>query len=337
LSFLTCEAGPDDAIKGFLEVLIMKFAFFAFFFPILALANPAFEAGKNAIHSMTGCYLVDYSYSETQSLKEGYALDPRVYDVNSKMSVKEWIYAMDLGPSKIRLQHILFATDLDGSLMSGSELRHQAEDWEFEAPFLYDFSKPLHWDVKRMERGTGEWTRRITNLDDGLRYQCSAPWLQSTAYPEWTCENYSPIPGRETRDMGRKDYNTLQRITRIMAYGNSWLERQYNTKTIFAEGVKTPLAKEVGKNWYVRLPDSECAPAKAFMEGRTDFWNLLRETWDEVLDGAAPFVEKLPAGAPPRFAKMLMVEEQYKDLSSAAKRAAAKQAILEVIREYRAE
>ncbi len=54
------------------------------------------------------------------------------------------------------------------------------------------------------------------------------------------------------------------RSTRILAYGSNWLERQAYTKVIFdlATGVKTPLAKELGKTWYARLPDSDCIPAK---------------------------------------------------------------------------
>lgn len=309
--------------------LILALSFFSL--PAFA-ADPA--VGTKAIQSMTGCYLVDYSYSETESLKWGYTPDERVYDANKDKSVKEWIYAIDLGPGKIRLQHILFATDLEGKLMEGSELRHQAEDWEFEAPFLYDFTGPFHWDVKRLPANSGQWTRKITNLDDGLRYQCAAAWDEKSIYPEWTCENYSPIPGRETRDMGRKDYNTLQRTTRIVAYGNSWLERQNNTKIIDMDGMKTPLAKEVGKNWYVRLPDAECAPAQAFMDGRTPFWNLLRETWDSVFSGDRPFIEK--AANPPRFVKMMALEREHADLSTSSKREAARRAILNLIQEYRA-
>src|SRR5690606_1763534 len=100
---------------------------------VSALANPAFDLGANAIRSMTGCYLVDYSYAETKSLKSGYQIDGRVYDVNKDKSVKEWIYAIDTGANKIRLQHILFATDLEGNFLEGSELKHTGQDWEFEA------------------------------------------------------------------------------------------------------------------------------------------------------------------------------------------------------------
>jgi hypothetical protein len=35
---------------------------------------------------MAGCFLVDYSYVETEGLAPGYTRDPRVYDVNRDKS-----------------------------------------------------------------------------------------------------------------------------------------------------------------------------------------------------------------------------------------------------------
>jgi hypothetical protein len=293
--------------------------------------------GRDALHSMTGCYLVDYSYAETEALKPGYTRDGRVYDVNGDKSVKEWIYADDLSPTRVRLQHVLFAVDLAGQLMTGSLLKHTGEDWQYDAPFLYDFSGPSHWIVKDLQATPGLWTRRVTNLDDGLRYQCAASWKETTAYPEWSCGSYAPIPGRETRDMGRTDYNTLERSNRLIAYGRNWLERQANTKTIDADGTRTPLANELGKDWYTRLPDSECAQAQAFVAERRVFWDLLRETWDGVLTGEAPFVETQPVGAPPRYVRLSTLEAQYlaQDLRDPAVVAAAKAAILKAIDDYR--
>ena len=301
-------------------------------------ADPDLDRGLEAIRSLTGCYLVDYSFVEVEALKPGYVRDPRVYDVNADKSVKEWITAEALSPRHVRLQRILFAADLAGAVRPESLLRHQSEDWEHGAKFLYDFAGPLTWRVRDL-RGTPElWTRRITNLDDGLRYQCAAPWKTGSGYAEWSCANYAPVPGRETRDMGRKDYNAVDRRTRIVAYGGSWLERQDNVKTIDTDGVRSPLVRELGKTWYVRLPDAECAAGAAFARDRQAFWTLLRETWDSVLTGDAPFVEKQPAGQPPRFAKMFEVEEEFsgRDLADPAIRAAARERILRVIEEYRA-
>jgi hypothetical protein len=300
-------------------------------------ADDGLARGLAAIRSMTGCYLVDYSYVEVESLKPGYTRDPRVYDVNRDKSAKEWITADVVSPSRIRLQRVLFLTDLSGAVRAGTEIRHQTEDWEYDAPFLYELVAPRTWRVRDLKPTPGLWTRRVTNLDDGLRYQCAARWSDGTAYPEWSCSSYAPVPGRETRDMKRSDYDTLERTTRIIAYGQSFLERQDNVKIIHRDGAKVPLAREVGKNWSVRLPDAECDAARAFAGPRQAFWSVSREVWDSVLNGAGPFVEKAPAGEPPRFVKMYEVEEDYvgRDLSDPALRRQARERILKVIEAYR--
>ncbi len=301
-------------------------------------ACASLEVGRSAIQKMAGCYLVDYNYAETESLKEGYVRDHRVYDVNENKSIKELIYTIEESPTKIRLQHVLFGTDLKGQIMTGSELRHQAEDWEFEGQYLYDFVAPATWQVRDLTQSKNTWTRKITNLDDGLRYQCSAPWKEDTAYPEWTCNNYAPIPGRETRDMGRKDYNTLDRTTRLVNYGTSWLERQDNIKTIHdtATNTRTPLVKEEGKNWYVRLPDSECDVVRPYVKAHTPFWTLMQETWAEVLDGKAAFKEKVMQ--PNRYMKVMELEDAYanRDLNDQTIRAQAKAELIKIIQAYRA-
>jgi hypothetical protein len=301
-------------------------------------AGAALARGLAAIQGMAGCYLVDYSYTEVESLKPGYTRDARVYDVNRDKSAKEWISAEVLSPRRVRLQRILFLTDLDGAIRDGSLIKHQSEDWEYDAPFLYDFVAPRSWQVRDLKATPGLWTRRVTNLDDGPRYQCAAPFREDTAYPEWACSSYAPIPGRETRDMRRADYDTLERTTRIVVYGQSWLERQDNVKTIHRDGARSPLAREVGKNWSIRLPDAECAAARAFAAPRQPFWDLVREVWDGVLAGTAPFVETAPSGQPPRFVRMGEIEDDYvgRDLSDPSVRRVARERIVKVIDAYRA-
>lgn len=297
--------------------------------------------GRSAVASMAGCFLVDYSYVETESLREGYQRDPRVYDVNRDKSVKEWITVKHLSAQRLWLQRVLFATDLSGVVRPGSLIKHQSEDWHYEAPFVYDFVGPNRWQVKAasdVSPERGHWTRRVTNLDDGPRYQCAAPWRTDTGYAEWSCSNYAPIPGRETRDMRRSDYQTLDRDTRIVAYGASWLERQTNVKTQHAaSGERTPLVREAGKNWYVRLPDADCAAAWAFAQPRQAFWDLLRETWDGVMDGSAAFVERVPNGEPPRFVRMHEIEQSVlgQDLRDPVLQRDVRERMLKVIQTYR--
>lgn len=292
------------------------------------------DIGRNAILSQQGCYIIDYSYVETDSLKEGYVKDNRVYDVNTKNTVKEFIYADEISGNRIRLQHILFAVNPQGQVMKEAMLKHQVEDWEYNAGYLYDFQSPQNWAVKNLDSNL--WTRRVTNLDDGLRYQCASTWSEDKHYPEWSCSNYAPIPGRETRDMGRKDYNTLDRSTKVVAYGSNWLERQINVKTIYKDGVKTPLAREVGKNWYVRVSDEECVDAKAFASERREFWSILREVWDEVFDGKVAYVEPSNIGSK-RYVEIMQLEAEYyqKDLLKEEVRLEVKNKIQEVIKKYR--
>src|SRR5262249_46570375 len=214
-------------------------------------AESQLDRGRHAILSLTGCFLVDYSYVETESLKPGYVKDARVYDVNRDKSVKEWITAETLSPTHIRLRRILFFADLNGAPRPGTEIRHQSEDWEYDAAFLYDFTAPQTWQVKDLRSTPGLWTRSITNLDDGLRYQCAAAWSLDTAYPDWSCRNYAPIPGRESRDMRRSDYNALERQSRIVAYGGSWLEREGKGKNAGGGFGRGPPAGGTGKEWDV--------------------------------------------------------------------------------------
>ena len=297
-------------------------------------ADPQLAQGRKAIESRTGCFLVDYNFVETDALKPGYVRDTRVYDVDKDKSVKEWIFAEDIAPTRIRLQHVLLVTDLSGKLMDDSLLKHTGEDWEYNAPFLYDYAGFATWNVKDLKDTPDFWTRRITNLDDGLRYQCAAAWKTTTAYPDWSCDDASPVPGRETRDMHRKDYNLLDRSSRIVVYDNNWLEREANTKVVDENGTKTPLVKEVGKTWYVRLPDSECAAAQEFVKPRLAFWTIAREAWDQVLTGDSTFVEIAPVkGQPSRYEQMMHLEEEYmkKNLADPAVAAEARAAVLKVI------
>lgn len=265
-------------------------------------------AGLAAIKQMAGCFLVDYNYHETESLKEGYSLDARTYDPNrSGASVKEWIQVIEKRPHEIRLQHILFATDHEAK--TSFMLKHQAEDWEFQPASFYNFEAPGFWRFTKVEASGGKWLRKITHLDDGPRYQCLAEWNLKSQYPSWTCKNYAPIPGRETRDMRRKDYQTLDRDTTLILYGDSWLERQENIKVIDDGQSKVPLAKETGKNWYIRLPDSSCLEAQNWSAPRQAYWRVLMNAWDQVYSQQRD-IRELSVKGPPRYAKVAEVEER---------------------------
>lgn len=266
--------------------------------------------GIAQVEKLAGCYVVDYSFTEVEALKPGYALDTRVYDVNVGKTTRELVIPLRKSPTEIRLQHVLFSTGADGKAQF--VMKHQAEDWAFEAPFLYDFVGPGAWEPRALASSSGLWTRKVTNLDDGLRYQCAAPWDFSKEQAEWKCgENYAPVPGRETRDMGRKDYDALARSTHIIDYGASFLERQDNVKTIHAGGARTPLARELGKTWYVRQPKSACAPAEEWAAPRLAYWAILMEEWEAVFREGRALRETPTVDGQPRWAVLGAIEEKW--------------------------
>jgi len=304
--------------------------------PTLANADSSFERGQEAILGQAGCHIVDYSYTETESLKEGYQIDGRVYDSNKDKTTYELIIPIQKSATEIRLQHVLFMKDLKTGEVKGI-MKHHSEDWAFEASHHFEFvTAGQYTAVPNTERSS--WTRKTTNLDDGLRYQCEGQWDFTKHHPEFNCSTFAPIPGREIRDMARKDYNTLDRTNRVITYDHSWIERQDNIKTIQAEnGDRTPLAREHGRIWYVKQNDEQCAEAKTWALSRMAYWKVLMETWEEYLSENKDWKEVGKIDGLPRFVAMFAVEEKYADALRTQPELAteAKAEIRAIIEKYR--
>ena len=245
----------------------------------------------DALKSLEGCYLVDYTYSELETLDEEYQLDPRVYDVSS-FTVKELFKVTEEDNSSIRMQHFMEASKPGGKVIF--RMRHHGETWHKSPDFHYVYQGRFDQnDVWTPEypATVSPWVRKIWSLDDGLRYQCPGDWDADQAYPTFTCEAYSPIPGRETRDMGRKDYNTLDRKSTVQIFPNGFLERQDNIKTLFKDGRKKPLAKELGKIWSTEIAKEDCVGIEEWAEERQSFWDLLSSEWKLILEQGQPIRE----------------------------------------------
>lgn len=307
---------------------------------------PPRARAEAAIRSLSGCYLVDYSYSETEKRDPAYTLDSRVYDGSRKYFTHEYVEASAFGENGIRLQHVLFARDGTGKVVY--VMRHQAEDWLFEPANWLAFVGDGRWEPQKLASGSGQWVRRVDHLDGGPRHACAASWKFDGPYPEFSCNDFAPIPGRETRDMGRKDYDALERSTRVIGYPGSWLERQDNVKIVTRDGGRKPLVREVGKIWYVRQPDSACADAQKFAAESRPFWNVLADAWNEAMPEDRVWEEKKDIDGSPRWAWLLgghkpdgteipgvagaWAEKVAKDPAAAAE---ARKAALEVIAKSR--
>src|SRR5256885_11686436 len=74
-------------------------------------AGDALDRGRRAVQGMAGCYLVDYSYVEVESLKARYARDARGYDVKPGKSAQEGVTAASLSPHPVSLPRARVLTD----------------------------------------------------------------------------------------------------------------------------------------------------------------------------------------------------------------------------------
>ncbi len=292
------------------------------------------EQERQAILGMAGCFVVDYSFVEVEELREGYVRDPRVYDANVGQTVQELIFPIEKSPTEIRLQHVLFVRSPEGELRT--ILKHVAQDWEYEPGQFFSFERPGTWQRRMVEDATGQWNRKVVGLDDGPRHQCVANWNLDTHFPSWSCENFAPIPGRESRDMQRSDYNTLQRRTRLIPYEQSWLERQNNDKVVLNESGRDPFVREVGKSWYVRQPDEACQQASLWAKERQPFWEVLMDEWETVYSSRDRIVEIQPEGSLPRLAQIAVIEREYLEAADSDPQAleTARAAVVRVLETY---
>lgn len=295
------------------------------------------EQTLDTIKNMAGCFVVDYSFSETKVLDANYQLDPRVYDVKGFV-VKELVKVVHESDQQIRLQHFMQADSHAGK--TKFMMRHHGEIWQKNPAYRYKylgrFGDSDRWDVETID-ADDRWVRAVTNLDDGLRYQCQGTWAPNLAFSKFACKAFAPIPGRETRDMGRKDYNTLDRTTEVVIYNDSWLERQRNTKIQFSPDQQQALVEEVGKIWSVRVPEEECHNVSQWADERQPFWDVLAEAWDEAYDGIRPFHEIKLVDGTTRSAKIdaVMKRSFGQNLSDPQKRQTLKEELLGIIEEHR--
>lgn len=242
-------------------------------------AETAFEKDLRSIKAMSGCFEVEFNYAETFPLKEGYKVDERRY--HSK--THEWITPIEEGDHSILFQHILLAGQ--------AIIKHWGAHWYYQNADLYNFVGHSRWEPSHLQPDVvaGQWTQKVTHVDDGPRDQCSAPWVYTNGKAYWECESLTPLPRREMEDMKRHDYDAILRRDReeLTTYG--WMQDEDNVKTIIKDGNQTPLVQEKGRVYFRKVEDSVCKPAQDWWKGKDSFWKYVRDVWAETLDGKSAF------------------------------------------------
>jgi hypothetical protein len=316
----------------------MRFALFTIF----SLTNFLFAHTKDeeAIRAMSGCFQVDHSFAEIEALIDDYNIDPRVYDATKNAIVKEWIISSVQSDASIHLQRVMQVDTFEGQNVV--LMKHHSEIWRNQLQSIYDFHSKTKgidtWNLKANDENK-TWSRLVSDLDGGLRYECLGDWEHGTV-SRFSCENYAPIPGRESRDMARTDYQALQRKTDLIIYPTSFMDRQDNVKIrVSADGEKLPFARELGKTISIRIPEENCQSAQDWSKKRLAFWNLVNEAWIDELDRSEAYKQRGILKSEFRWRKInsYLETEYVEDASAVSRLDYYQQKIKDIIKEHRVE
>ncbi len=223
-----------------------------------------------AIKSMCGCYEVTFNFAETFAAEKDYE-----FHDNYRSGGLEYVLPVEETKDKIVLQHLLIIGD---SMI----IKHWRQDWIYENTDLYVFHKDNTWKYKTLpkEGVKGQWTQKVFQVDDGLRYEGSSSWVHVDGRQYWENTADAPLPRREFSK--RSDYNVMVRRNRQEITPSGWVHEQDNGKVIRENSSDKLLAREKGWNTYEKVEESKCKLAKTWWEEKKTYWADVRHVWDEL-------------------------------------------------------
>jgi hypothetical protein len=223
-----------------------------------------------AIKEMCGCYEVKFNFAETFSPDDRYEF----YD-NYTSGGLEWVQLVEDQKDKISMQHLLIV---------GEEMivKHWRQDWLYENTDLYVYDKDNSWKYTKLspKEVKGQWTQKVYQVDDGLRYEGSATWIHADGKSFWEATSDSPLPRREYTK--RNDYNVMMRTNRHELTGFGWIHEQDNDKLLRYESGDELIAEEKGYNTYTKVADEKCKAAQDYWKKNEAYWADVRTVWDEI-------------------------------------------------------
>ncbi|MGS2764316.1 DUF6607 family protein [Sinomicrobium sp. M5D2P9] len=248
-------------------------ALLAFGFIASGYAQTAKEKDIRSIKDMCGCYEITFNFAETFAPDKDYEFHDRY-----KAGALEWVTPVKEDNNKIVLQHLLIVNDT-------MIIKHWRQDWLYENTDLYTFYKDNQWNYTKLDPDDvkGQWTQKVYQVDDSPRYEGSATWVHVDGKNYWENTTDAPLPRREHTK--RNDYNVTRRTNRQEITDYGWLHEQDNDKVIRDDkGEDTVLAQEKGMNYYRKVEDSKCDPAKKWWKENQDYWARVRAEWDEIFE-----------------------------------------------------
>ena len=273
-------------------------------FPITILTafagDPKVDLDKKAIKSMCGCYRVDFNFAETFSPDTSYTKHEPYHSTANA----EWIFIDEESEDRISLQHLLIV---------GPQhvIKHWRQDWIYENEEFYNYEGDYHWGLTRAEPSEvkGEWSQKVYQVDDCIRYEASAPWVHEDGRSFWVSETAAPLPRRENTK--RNDYNVMERRNRQELTEFGWIHEQDNKKVIRKESGDQVLVMEKGYNTYTKIEDSECKAAKKWWKENEEYWTLVKAAWENALKGKTEVTLRDKVDDEKHFEKLIALQYQY--------------------------
>lgn len=237
------------------------------------LVNAQTKEDHQAIDQLCGCFEVTFNYAETftkDTTKKFYAKE-----LDTK-PVIEYVFPISKSDKKYELQHILVVND---QMM----IKHWREDWIYENNVFWDYTVNDTWVRREVPASStkGQWTQTVWEVSDAPRYQGTSKWIQNNGQTFWLNTADAPLPRREYTT--RRDYNVMNRTNRLILTDYGYMHEQDNVKIVRENGKDNLLAMEKGYNKYVKVDESKCAAAKQFWQGKSAYWQQVRESWAAMM------------------------------------------------------
>jgi hypothetical protein len=245
--------------------------FFLFFVTVINSQNK--KKDISAIKSMCGCFEIEFNFSETFSYTE--AKPSNIYK-SKALEYAELIYEDN---NTISIQHLLIV----GSEKFPSIIKHWRQDWLYQNTDLYKYDVNNSWNFVKMNKKDvrNQWTQKVFQVDDSPRYEGSSSWVHVDGKSYWENITPAPLPRREYTK--RSDYNITLRGNRHEITNYGWLHDQDNQKiNIDKNGKNVVVALEKGLNFYKRVDDEKCLPAKKWWQKNKNKWEIVRSKWSDV-------------------------------------------------------
>ncbi len=271
---------------------------------LVSIAQSKKKQDIEAIKGMCGCYEIKFNFAETFSPDKRYEF----YD-NYISGGLEWVQLVEDEKNKISMQHLLIVGD-------EMIVKHWRQDWLYQNTDLYVYNKNNSWTYTKLspKEVKGQWTQKVYQVDDGLRYEGSATWIHADGKSYWESTTDSPLPRREYTK--RDDYNVMIRTNRHELTGYGWVHDQDNDKVLRHESGDELIAQEKGYNTYTKVSDEKCQAAQKWWTQNEQYWSDVRLVWDEIFANKEDLTFKRKVNDQVLFEKMFALGKEVSEQDS---------------------